>query len=133
MPNIIEAAIPVEEKVAVKLRDQQQREAVGRMLSRMLDPDSGVDHLMAAIERLKADAQAREVSVSTAGSSTHAEVRIGDTGPGIAAADLKMYDRFSHDYLPVFAYEKKIRQLVTTNACVTMEARMLRACRKARP
>jgi hypothetical protein len=59
MPNIIEAAFPVEEKVAVKLRDQQQREAVGRMLSRMLDPDSGVDHLMAAIERLKADAQAR--------------------------------------------------------------------------
>ena len=43
----------------------------------------------------EADAQAREVSVSTARSSPHAEVRIGDTGPGIAAADLKnVFDPF---------------------------------------
>ncbi len=37
MPNLIEIAIPVEEKVAAKLRDPEQREAIGRMLSRMLD------------------------------------------------------------------------------------------------
>lgn len=59
MPNLVEVAIPVEEKVAAKLRDPQQRAAVGRMLSRMLEPDTGVDRLMAAIDRLKADAQAR--------------------------------------------------------------------------
>jgi hypothetical protein len=59
MPNLIEIAIPVEEKVAAKLRDPEQREAIGRMLSRMLEPDANVDRLMAAIERLKSDAQAR--------------------------------------------------------------------------
>ena len=43
----------------------------------------------------EADAQPREVSVSTARSSPHAEIRIGDTGPGIAAADLKsIFDPF---------------------------------------
>jgi signal transduction histidine kinase len=43
----------------------------------------------------EADAQAREVSVSTARSNPHAEIRIGDTGPGIAAADLKsVFDPF---------------------------------------
>ena len=43
----------------------------------------------------EADAQAREVSVSTARSSAHAEIRIGDTGPGIAAGDLKnVFDPF---------------------------------------
>lgn len=59
MSNLIEVAIPVEEKVAAKLRDPQQREAVGRMLSRMLEPEAGIERLIAAIERLKADAQAR--------------------------------------------------------------------------
>ncbi len=43
----------------------------------------------------EADAQAREVSVSTARSSPYAEIRIGDTGQGIAAADLKsIFDPF---------------------------------------
>jgi len=59
MTTLIVVAIPVEEKVAAKLRDPQQRAAVGRMLSRMLEPDAGVDRLMGAIERLKADAHAR--------------------------------------------------------------------------
>lgn len=59
MANLVEVAIPVEEKVAAKLRDPQRRAAVGRMLSRMLEPDAGVNRLMAAIDRLKADAQAR--------------------------------------------------------------------------
>jgi len=59
MSNLIKVAIPVEEKVAAKLRDPQQRAAIGRMLSRMLDPDAGVDRLMAEIDRLKANAHAR--------------------------------------------------------------------------
>ena len=42
-----------------------------------------------------ADGQAREVTVSTVRSSPHAEIRIGDTGPGIAAGDLKnVFDPF---------------------------------------
>jgi signal transduction histidine kinase len=42
-----------------------------------------------------ADAQSREVSVSTARPGAHAEIRIGDTGPGIPAADLKgIFDPF---------------------------------------
>lgn len=43
----------------------------------------------------EADAQAREVNVSTARSSPHAEIRIGDTGAGIAATDLaSIFDPF---------------------------------------
>jgi len=60
--DLIEVAIPVEETVAAKLRDPQQRAAVGRMLSRMLEPGAGVDRLMAAIDRLKGDAHARDLT-----------------------------------------------------------------------
>jgi signal transduction histidine kinase len=41
------------------------------------------------------DARVREVKVSTARSNPHAEITIGDTGPGIAAGDLKsIFDPF---------------------------------------
>jgi hypothetical protein len=55
MSHLVEVAIPVDAKVADKLRDPQQREAVGRML----EPDGGIERLMAAIVRLKADAHVR--------------------------------------------------------------------------
>lgn len=42
-----------------------------------------------------ADAQIREVDISTARRNQHAEIRIGDTGPGIADADMKkVFDPF---------------------------------------
>jgi signal transduction histidine kinase len=41
------------------------------------------------------DARVREVKVSTARSNPHAEIRVGDTGPGITAGDLKsVFDPF---------------------------------------
>jgi signal transduction histidine kinase len=43
----------------------------------------------------EADARMGEVSVSTARSSAHAEIRVGDTGRGVAAGDLKnVFDPF---------------------------------------
>jgi signal transduction histidine kinase len=43
----------------------------------------------------EAEAKEREVSVTTSLSGTSAEIRIGDTGPGVAAGDLKnVFDPF---------------------------------------
>jgi signal transduction histidine kinase len=43
----------------------------------------------------EAEPRAREVSVSTARSNPHAEISVGDTGPGIAAADFQsIFDPF---------------------------------------
>ena len=43
----------------------------------------------------EAEVRVREVSVSMGASSSHAEIRVGDTGPGIAAGDLKsVFDSF---------------------------------------
>lgn len=58
MDDIVEVSIPVEAEAAAALADARTREAVGRIVSRMLGPASA-DRLMDAIARLKADAHAR--------------------------------------------------------------------------
>ena len=59
MPAIVEVSIPVDPDAAVSLADSARRESVGRIVSRMLKPGPGLLPLVKAIERLKADAQAR--------------------------------------------------------------------------
>lgn len=59
MGKIVEIGIPVEEAAATALRDPLKREALGRIVSRWLQNADDAGTLFGAIERLKADAQAK--------------------------------------------------------------------------
>lgn len=58
MGPTIDVPIPVEEAVAAALQDPQRRADAGRMLSRLLQGNQGVEELLTAIERLKGEAHA---------------------------------------------------------------------------
>jgi hypothetical protein len=57
MDNTVDVTIPVEPEVAAALADARNREAVGRLVSRVLRPCSGPSPLAVAIAELKADAR----------------------------------------------------------------------------
>ena len=57
--NIVEVSIPVEAAAAAALRDVRIREAVGRVVSRMLRPSDAADPLLTAMDRLGAEAARR--------------------------------------------------------------------------
>ena len=59
MDNIVEVSIPVEAAAAAALRDLRTREAVGRVVSRMLRPSDAADPLLAAMDWLGAEAARR--------------------------------------------------------------------------
>ena len=59
MDRTVDVTIPVEPEAAAALTDARNREAVGRLVSRVLRPRSGPSPLAAeAIAELKADARA---------------------------------------------------------------------------
>jgi hypothetical protein len=60
MGNTVDVTIPVEVQAANELRDARTREAVGRLVSRLLQRQrqENVDKLFAAMERLSAEAAA---------------------------------------------------------------------------
>jgi len=62
MVNTIDATIPVEPEVAAALQDAHNREAVGRLISRVLRPRPGDDWLIEAIAALKAEVRAAGLS-----------------------------------------------------------------------
>ena len=55
----VEISIPVEADVAAALADARTREAVGRVVSRLVRPSPGADPLLVAMERLSAEAERR--------------------------------------------------------------------------
>jgi len=59
MPDTVDVAIPVEADAAAALTDRRKREAVGRIVSRILRPRPGQDPLLDAMDRLGADAKAK--------------------------------------------------------------------------
>ena len=59
MPETVDVAIPVEVEAAQALADARKREAVGRIISRLLRPRPGQDPLLDAMRRLSADAAAK--------------------------------------------------------------------------
>ena len=59
MPQTVDVAIPVEAEVAQALADARKREAVGRIVSRLLRPQLGQDPLLDAMRRLSTDAAAK--------------------------------------------------------------------------
>jgi hypothetical protein len=58
MDNTVDVTIPVEPAAAAALADARNREAVGRLVSRVLCPRSGLSPLAQAIAEMKADARA---------------------------------------------------------------------------
>ena len=59
MAAIVDVVIPVEAEAAAALTDTRKREAVGRIVSRILRPQPDHDPLVEAMERLSADAKAK--------------------------------------------------------------------------
>jgi hypothetical protein len=55
--KIVEVSIPVEAEAAATLADERNREAVGRLISRVLRRHSGPTPLARAIAALQADAR----------------------------------------------------------------------------
>ncbi len=58
MEKTVDVTIPVEPEAAAALADARNREAVGRLVSRVLRPRSGPSALARAIADLKAEARA---------------------------------------------------------------------------
>jgi len=59
MPNTIDVTIPVEPEAAPALQDARKREAIGRIVSRILRPHPGQDPLLDAMQRLSDDAKTK--------------------------------------------------------------------------
>ena len=57
MADVVEVLIPVEAGVAGVLSDARTREAVGRIISRILQPRADHDPLLEAMQRLAGDAK----------------------------------------------------------------------------
>lgn len=62
MDRTVDVIIPVEPEAAAALADVRNREAVGRLVSRVLRPHSGPSPLARAIAELKAEARAAGLS-----------------------------------------------------------------------
>lgn len=58
MDETVDVIIPVEPEATAALADARNREAVGRLVSRVLQPRSGASPLAQAIAEMKADAKA---------------------------------------------------------------------------
>ena len=61
MDTIVDVTIPLDARAASELRDGRTRDAIGRLVSRVLhrQRQENVERLFAAIERLSADAEAK--------------------------------------------------------------------------
>jgi hypothetical protein len=64
MDNAIDVTIPVEREAAAALADARNREAVGRLISRVFSPRSGPSPLAQALAALKAEV--RQVGLTDA-------------------------------------------------------------------
>jgi hypothetical protein len=62
MDKTVDVTIPVEPEAAAALADARNREAVGRLISRVLRPRAGPSPLAQAIAELKADARAASLT-----------------------------------------------------------------------
>ncbi|HEY3845797.1 MAG TPA: hypothetical protein VGL95_01640 [Acetobacteraceae bacterium] len=59
MAPTVDVPIPVEVEAAAALADGRKRQAIGRIVSRLLQPQPGDDPLLEAMRRLNADATAK--------------------------------------------------------------------------
>ena len=82
MSKTVDVTIPVEPETAAALEDERNREAVGRLVSRVLRPGSGPTPLARAIAAMKAEARA----------AMKAEARAADLTDGDIDAELAAYN-----------------------------------------
>ena len=59
MDATVDVSIPVEPQAAAAMRDARTRQAIGRVVSRLLHPQAGPQALIEAMERMRADAASR--------------------------------------------------------------------------
>jgi hypothetical protein len=62
MAKTVDVTIPIEPDAAAALGDARNREAIGRLISRVLRPHGGPSPLAEAIAEMKADARAAGLS-----------------------------------------------------------------------
>jgi hypothetical protein len=65
MAGIVEVLIPVDAAAAMALHDEHKREAIGRIVSRILQPRPDHAPLLEAMERFGADAKAKGLTRET--------------------------------------------------------------------
>lgn len=65
MDRTVEVVIPVEPEAAAALTDSRKRQAIGRIVSRLLLPEHGNDPLLEAMRQLNADAAAKGLTQDT--------------------------------------------------------------------
>ena len=65
MADTVDIVIPVEAEAAVALTDERKREAVGRIVSRILRPQPGQDLLLEAMRKLGTEAKAKGLTAET--------------------------------------------------------------------
>jgi hypothetical protein len=65
MADTVDIVIPVEAAAAAALTDERKREAVGRIVSRILRPQPGHDLLLEVMQQLGAEAKARGLTAET--------------------------------------------------------------------
>ena len=59
MDRTVDVPIPVEAEAAAALADSRKRQAIGRIVSRLLQPQPGDDPLLEGMQRLSADSAAK--------------------------------------------------------------------------
>ena len=62
MSKTVDVTMPVEPETAAALEDERDREAVGRLISRVLRPVSGPTPLARAIAAMKAEVRAADLT-----------------------------------------------------------------------
>ena len=62
MSKTVDVTMPVEPETAAALEDERDREAVGRLISRVLRPGSGPTPLARAIAAMKAEVRAADLT-----------------------------------------------------------------------
>jgi hypothetical protein len=65
MASFVDIVIPVEAEAAAALTDSRKREAVGRIVSRIVRPQPDHDPLLEAMEALSADAKVKGLTEET--------------------------------------------------------------------
>jgi hypothetical protein len=82
MASTVNVTIPVEPEAAAALADVRNREAVGRLISRVLRPRAGPSPLADAITQMKAEARAGGLTDDDVDAELAAYNREGRPDPG---------------------------------------------------